>query len=480
MDLVEKPNIVIIVSDAMRAQNLQPYGYNLETTPFLNKFSREGVLFENAYATVDQTDPSFTTILSGRYPLVHGITRHGPDVTREHVDIFYATGTRLLQEFLQKQGYTTIAIDWLSRWHKKGFTIYGSALELKGSLSKIWFSKAVSLTTKILIRASSWRTYKSLYKLFSKIGYCYDKSALCVFDVAWNYIKRVRKPFFMLIHLWDTHTPLNDIPLFLVKKFYSGECSETVHEMALRIKNREWRRLVLKYHLKGIKCVDEVEPRYNAAIRHVDTLIKEFIEALKELKIFENTLVIITGDHGDNLIRNNIFIGHGGLFQRVLRIPLVIVGPSIPSNKRIKTPVQHIDIVPTILDIVGVKPKGYYFDGKSLLELLETGNPLRDYVFAVSSTAPKRYALISDYYKLVYSPSIRDAMDKYGGIWFQDVVELYNLRTDNDDRINLVDDLPDIAKELENRLKQIVNRLVKIRLKLMITHRVHIGSKKSG
>ena len=469
-----RPNVIFIVLDALRSMNLSIYGYNQATSPTLENLSRLGVVFLNAYSTTDQTDPSFTSMLSGRYPLVHGIIRHGFDLSREHLAIFNATQTKLLPEFLAENGYITIGIDWLGRWHRRGFNIYGPAslFVSKRMLGRI--PKSSSIILKILTHATDWDTYLSLYKLFRSLGYCYDHISFCIVDAAMNLIKKhvlpKKKPFFILMHLWDTHTPFYDIPKFLLKEFYDGTCKETIHEMVKRIKNEEWRKLTLKYHLKGIKCVDQVEPYYNAAIKHADRAIGKLVEFLKDHKLFDDTIIIITGDHGDNLIRDNIFIGHGGLFQRVIKIPLIMLGLGIPQNRKVTIPVQHVDIVPTLLDIIGIKiPKGYYMDGYSMLEIFETDSFKRNFVFVTSSTARKRYALIEDSIKFVYSPTLYDAMDKFGGIWFRDVKELYDLNKDQDDVVNIVNEYPDIAREMEKKISDIVTKLIRIRTKLMIS-----------
>ena len=243
--------------------------------------------------------------------------------------------------------------------------------------------------------------------------------------------------------------------------------------MAKRIKSMTWRNLVLKVHLRGIKYVGEIEAKYNAAIRYVDEKLREFYEFLEEIDIVNDTYIIITSDHGDNLVRNGIYIGHGGLFQRVIKVPLIIVGPKIPSGKCIKSYAQHIDLFTTILSLANIeRPRSYYVSGKDLLKTIETEEEIHDHLLAVGSTAPERYALIKDNYKYVYSPTKEKAMDKYGGIWFQDVKELYDLRRDMDDKENLVYVNPDIASEMENYLIQAIREMIKTRLKLIIQHKV--------
>ena len=108
-------NAIIIVVDALRARNLSCYGYSMKTSPNIDELAKEGVLFEDAYCCINTTDPSLTTIFSGKHPSSHGILSHGVQITTEEVREFNKTGTILLPEILKSQGYTTIAIDWLGR-----------------------------------------------------------------------------------------------------------------------------------------------------------------------------------------------------------------------------------------------------------------------------------------------------------------------------------------------------------------------------
>lgn len=472
-------NIIIIIADALRVQNLSIYGYHKLTTPRLSKIAREGLVFKNVYATTDQTDPSFTTILSGRYPLIHGIVRHGPDITSNNIKIFNMTGTQLVSELLAKHGYKTIAVDWLGRWHRRGYHVYGPSSYYR-SRKLFNLPMSVPLATYMLSKALNWRMYKIFYRILSKFGYSNNLSSLSIFDIVQEFFRIIKdkQPFFLLIHVWDTHTPFHNIPKFLLNKFYNGECKETVTSMSQRIKHPIWRYLTLTYHLKGIKCIDEIEPRYDASINHLDYTLYELIEAMKDTGIYDNSVVIFTSDHGENLLRNGVFIGHGGLFQRVLRVPLIILGQQVPFHKEINTPVQHVDISPTILNIAGINvSSSYYLDGKNLIDLVETEEPPRSYIFAISSTAPKRYAIIDleTMFKLVYSPSRRHALDKFGGIWFNDIIELYDLTKDHDDTNNLAEMEHELVRNLTKKLNSIVRSLERTRLKLITKHKFRTG-----
>ena len=82
-------NIILIIIDALRVRNLSLYGYPLETSPNISYVAKRGIVFENAFSCTNCTDPSLTSILSGRFPLSHGITAQGPEIKKEHLLQFH-------------------------------------------------------------------------------------------------------------------------------------------------------------------------------------------------------------------------------------------------------------------------------------------------------------------------------------------------------------------------------------------------------
>ncbi len=458
-------NLIVFVLDALRSKNLPPYGYEKDNAPNISHLAKEGAVFLNTYALVDQTDPSFTTIFTGRHPLVHGITRHGFDVSKEMIWSFERKGIKQLPELIAPYGYKSIALDWLGRWHRRGYNTYMTPSSLlSGSLFRK-FPGLTSTALKTLAMSKSWASYKLKYRVLRKLGFCWDKLGFCSTEAAMKLLRKVNGPFFLLFHFWDTHTPFHGVPRFLIDRYKSDRCKTSIEKMAEKIENALWRRQVLRYHLAGLRCVEEIEPAYDASIRLADEAIGNFVRALEELHLSDQTLVIITADHGENLVRDGIFIGHGGLYQRVLKVPLIMFGPKVKRGVY-KQLVSHLDLVPTILEAVGIKSGRGSFEGKSLLKIFENDEG-HDFILAVSSTAKKRYALITERYKFVYSPSKEDAMDKFGGIWFNDIKELYDLSSDDDDMRNLVEDMPDLAKELESQLLNLIKFLQRRAAKLL-------------
>ena len=128
---MRKPNIIFIVIDALRPKNLGCYGYQKNISPNIDEISTEGLLFRDAYSTTNATDPSLTTIFSGRFCRSHGIMKHGALLQSEEVQNYLKT-VPTLPEILKHNGYKTFAIDWLGRWHTKGFDYYSGILRAVG------------------------------------------------------------------------------------------------------------------------------------------------------------------------------------------------------------------------------------------------------------------------------------------------------------------------------------------------------------
>ena len=132
------PNILFILSDALRARNLQCYGYARNVSPNIDTLAKSGVLLSQAFSCATVTDPSLTTIFSGRYQRAHGIMKHGIN-RKEDIEKFNEGGTRLLPEILKSRNYTTLAVDWLGRWHKRGYDCYtGLSKKRLGTRALYW------------------------------------------------------------------------------------------------------------------------------------------------------------------------------------------------------------------------------------------------------------------------------------------------------------------------------------------------------
>lgn len=424
-------NIIFIVSDALRARDLSCYGYSKTTSPNIDKLAKEGIMFEDAYCCVDQTDPSFTTIFSGRYPITHGVLNVGEKFWRENARKINENKVVMLPEILKRENYTTIAVDWIGRWHKKGYDYYSDRpmesqvhKSVKGRLSK--FPTIYKFVHK-------W--YKRFNKQLETVN-----NAKVLTDTAISQIKEnYNNKFLLSIHYWDTHVPFYS-PKEYSRMFYDGDGSIKIEEIIKQIDEPNYRDFVRQWlKNRGIKTFGEVIADYEGSIAFVDHEIGRIIDTLKNLEILDNTLIIVTADHGQSFTEHRI-LDHSGLYDEMIHVPLILWYPGAPKNKKVRGFVQHVDLVPTVLDVLGIKTREI-FDGSSIVPMIkDEQKQIRSaiYVYASKSFVPT-----------VEEKGIRTRDHKY---IHKDGEELYNLSEDPEERNNIISSNPDLANELRDRL----------------------------
>jgi len=457
--LLEPQYIIFIVIDALRARNLSCYGYAKLTSPNIDNLAKEGILFEDAYATINATDPSLTTIFSGMYPFSHGILNHGMRISEKEIQFFLKSRIRLLPEILRLEGYTTFAIDFLGRWHKKGYDYYSGIQQNKffqGGLATKKHPKVNKLLNsgKLVIKKLPWENIQffisNVYNKFFTVKPKYD-DAKSITERAIEIVKEnLNKEFFLFLHYWDTHGPY-DVPKNYTKRFYEkgGEKTKVVLS---RFNNPEGRE-IFKRRMRNAKTVNEIVSRYNGAINFVDHEIGRLVRTLEEYGVLDETLIILTSDHGESLTEHGIYFDHHGLYDVSIHVPLIIRYPKkFPNNKRITGFVQHVDLAPTILDLLGIRTHND-FDGKSLMPLIYGKvKQLRSEVYIEEADAQRKRAIRNENYKYIYSLTGEKNICRLCGYAHGDAEELFNLKHDPDETQNIADENPEIVEELKSRL----------------------------
>jgi arylsulfatase A-like enzyme len=401
---MSQKNVIIIVIDALRADRLGGYGNKKKLTPVIDKIADAGIVFEDCYSSFNATDPSFTTIITGLHPFSHGIRGHADRVEPEMLRQIRDNNVYLLSEILQKNSYFTIGLDWLGRWHEKGYDFY---------LGNDKYFQSIPTTEPITDHALSW-------------------------------IKKAKTPFFLFIHYMDVHTPYRP-PEDIYNKFLPSEGSQKIPDIFSQISNEEWKKYLID-SAGTATTAEEVIAAYDAAVHYVDKEVGRIIQTLKENGLFENTIIIITSDHGESLTEHGIFFDHHGLYDESLHVPLIFANSDCPA-KRIKGLVQHTDIVPTILDLLDMTYEPDFFDGRSLVPMMNDESMIF-WPFIVSEEAwtEKKMALRSDTWKYIVAQSDEDAICRYCGYIHGGVEELYNLVLDPHETINCITTHPEIAK----------------------------------
>ncbi|HDH07285.1 MAG TPA: DUF229 domain-containing protein, partial [Thermoproteales archaeon] len=269
--------------------------------------------------------------------------------------------------------------------------------------------------------------------------------------------------FFLFVHYWDPHTPYNQ-PVGFRHAFKHRKGS--LEDLKIIETKAGYK------YVPGWGKADEIYEGdenlsidlYDGEILYTDHCISEVLATLEQEDLLDDTLIIVTSDHGEQLGQHGLY-GHAGLHEPVIKIPLIIYYPKkLPKGLRIKEYAQQADIVPTILDLAGIKVD-YKFDGESLLKLVN-GGKIRDY--AVSETWGER-AIVEGDWKLIvhYKKELENPRRELKKI-IQGVVrkgekgfELYNISDDPAEVINLAEKDEDKLNELLTKLEDWVKQHLK-------------------
>jgi len=393
------PNIILISIDALRADRLSCYGYHRNTSRNIDKLAREGVLFKNCFSQATWTLPSHTSIFLSQY-----VWRHNVDSahTKRLTDP-YTT----LAEILKNENFATAAFTGggilSSRYgFDQGFEIYDDGIP--GSQGRHEISSYI--------------------------------------DKLLNWLESVRnRKFFLFVHTYDVHEPYDPPAPYL--DLYTKEYCEGKH---LRTS-----RGIFPWKLDASKLtpeeIDYIMAVYDGAINYIDDQLGKVFEMLEELGIDDNTIIIITADHGE------AFREHGRLshahkpYIEEVYVPLIMKGPGIPRNRIYENHVQHIDIVPTILKLLNI-PQRKEMQGKSMLPLMKN---------LETEEYPKVYSWGYEINKPRWPFSISLRTKKWTYIMNQNGPdELYNRINDPEEQNNIIKKRPLIAQKLKKELEDFV------------------------
>ena len=312
-----RPNIVLIVIDALRADHLGCYGYGRPTSPTIDALAAKGVLFETAITQAPWTKSSFSSFLTSRYPFQHGVEDWAAVMPESIVT---------LQEVLSGRGYSTVCvINMLGMGGRFGV--------LKG------------------------------FDELSESGKA-SRDAETATDDAIEYLRNTKEPFFMMLHYFDVHQPYEPTPDYV-------DLISIDTDLDPFAGRGMWRRR--KDGLPPPNAVEKTKLLYDGCIRYVDDSLARFLDVLEDLDIAENTVIMVTADHGEAFWEHGVDTHGSTVYDEVLRVPLIVVWPGrFKTPRRVATQVRLIDLMPTVLEMTGT-PGDIHGEGVSLLPLIEGG-----------------------------------------------------------------------------------------------------------
>jgi len=421
----DEPNIILITIDCLRADHMSCYGYCRGTTPFMDSLAWEGLLFKNAFTNGSFTALSVPSFLTSRLPFLWG-------------------GEPYISEILRQKGYSTAAfnpnhllISLKKPNTNRGFEKYEAFLKSETGDKlrnfKENFTKIFSRDTVPYKITSYFLTHLS-YRMKPKCARANE-----INEEFFKWLDENKSPFFSWIHYMDVHHPTLPFDKYL-KKLGIKKISESEKAKI----NRKILNFPEKLTEKEIKKRVDL---YDASIRFVDEMVEELVEELKDRGIWDNTIIIITADHGEEFGEHGGFLHDAGhLYEEILHIPLII--SPYPASIEKNEMVSLLDLAPTVAQLANIKMPEQ-FEGKSLLG--ERYNPYimgmgckhrKKYIETGFENVPKTIFCRTKKYKLIYNEDTED-------------YELYMISTDPNEKNNIYHENKDseFVSELEKLIQ---------------------------
>ncbi|MCH7828658.1 sulfatase [Patescibacteria group bacterium] len=414
-------NVILVIIDTLRADHLGMYGYSRNTSPNLDRLAKESILFEQAITQAPYSLASQISLLVSQYPSVHGVIE-----TSDRLSLSSIT----LAQILQETGYTTAAFAQISG--TEGYSLQGFDLYDRD---------------------------------FGPLGYL---SQTIPPAVEWLRLNKGEN-FFLFVQGYDVHPPLHKPEPFdhIFDPGYDGILSDHEQYYLDYTPNQTRDPNSILYSIKNInhnpvlswndkvipleqRDIDHVIAHYDGGILYTDSLLEEFFDTLKEMGVYDNSIIIVLSDHGEMLVdslrrekdENDRLFGHGRLYEEVIHVPLFIKHPDF-EGQRISTQVQLIDIFPTILDFLHIpisEEIKQRIQGKSLVPLIEdrADEHFNEYVFGQA-----------DGHQPVFIRTVQWKLMVSEGYF-----ELYNLQDDPKETQNVIDQYPDVAEKLKQKFEE--------------------------
>jgi arylsulfatase A-like enzyme len=414
--------VVIVVVDTLRADHMSTYGYARPTTPALDRLAGESVVFERAFTVMSHTLPAHISLVTGVHPATHQVLSNGWT---------YEGRWPTLAERLAERG-------WATGGFVSGFPL----------VPKSGFDRGFEEYRDVKVPGRERRGLKI------------DGELTTARALRWMRAQGER-PFFMLVHYFDTHQPYRSPQEGSFELPIDGALAARMKEAGsagLSVEDVSHVPLVLDR--KELTLAEAVNA-YDNLIRRVDAMIEEIRAELERAKLLDDTLFIVTSDHGEGLGQRSYF-SHGlYLYEEQLRIPLIVRAPRWAAWKpgRIGAVVSLLDIVPTVLEICDV-PADETLHGVSLSGLARDEEPGPRALVAQRRRFPKRtrerrgdrFTASTPLHALRGDSALKYLRSGDG------VEELYDLEADPWERHNLAAERPEDAARLRAAMEGLLAR----------------------
>lgn len=447
-----RPNIILITMDAFSSKRASLYGHRRLTTPYLERFSAKAFVFDRFYANANATTPSVNSILTGVRPWSHRTF---------HLD------ARLPSRFADE---SLMALAHKSQFHVITVSTNPSAAPAHSQTARfvdesqvgrvrssrlrwIGFGELWSPTTMPLAQLGTLsRAMDVLDRIMVVTGLWpvngHFDPELALADLRASILRRpASRPIFAWVHLFPPHDPYSSPEPFL------GMFSSSNGARA-RFDSSPDHRFQAANNPQRVALLAD---RYDESIRYVDHHVGAFLSWLETKGYFDDSIIVITSDHGESFSRG--YGGHEGplLHEDLLRIPLLVHLPGQKIGRRISAPSEQVDLLPTLAELAGFGPVSSGVEGQSLVPILRGESVKRGPIFAMNFEQNRRHKPLE-----VGSVAEVDGQWKYvhylghprypGAPRLQD--ELYDVVADPDEGRSLVAARPDVAATMLTAIRK--------------------------
>jgi len=433
-----QPNIVLFLTDQLRADAIGCYGNEICKTPNIDRLAKQGTIFNNAYTTSPVCSASRTSLMTGLYPHNHGV------MLNTHIGPAWSRGLNrdipVFSDILKENGYR---LDYVGKWHvhqdippnEYGFDRYEAQEEIQSKNHRLGQE-----TGKLIEGSGSFIEFPYGNKVCvsgTRSGSKENYPPWQVVDAGIKMIQENAKqenPFFTRIDITSPHFA-NIIPEPYASMYNPAEIppwpnfNETFlgKPTSHLKKHQDW-----NLQNKDWEWWENIVAKYYGDVTLIDDLVGLTVQAIKDSGIADNTIFIFSTDHGDSTGSHKHFEKAGTMYEEVFKIPLIIFSPrGLAKVKEINQYVRLMDWMPTFVDWAGGKTPEK-IDGKSIIPLLRGQVPVHwpDSVYAEHHGEVWGYSS----QRMVKTDQWKYVMNAH------DLDELYNLQQDPWEMKNVINE----------------------------------------
>jgi arylsulfatase A-like enzyme len=393
-------NVIILVVESLRADQLRAYGSNRDIMPSVDDLSRESRVFLNAYTHSSHTDYATVTPFSSHYPL------------RSKTSYIYP----------EKPTYPRVLIYDVLKGLQYHTAIFSSSNEFwggminflqTGNIDRFFHAANFKGPSYVLLGDAGFAKWTRETKHAGSVDDRYTVSE------AIQWIEGLlREPFFLGLNFQSSHLPYM-VPRDFPRRFGPAQLDFTIR--------------FAHFPREKVQIVKDI---YADSLAYVDVQIARLFDYLKSKALWDNTIIVLTGDHGQAFYEHGFASHASAIFDEVMKVPLVIRAPQLKPGTEDGI-AQHVDIAPSILGLLGL-PVHPSFQGIDLLT--QPPDPKRSAYMVAQTPLAYQYGIVRSGHKLIY-----DERDHQ--------YSLYNLISDPGEKTNIASSRPELVNELARRLQ---------------------------